>query len=155
MAKDPANPGTASEDSGSGEDEVAAKLAAEQEAGGRGEFVDPTPNHAYTVAGVTAGEPTPETDEGAAADARQATRVGTTKFEHGAAAEAEAGTSSAASVDEGSSEPKLTGDDLQAKADELGIDTSTGGSRADGGMTADETREAIAAAEADAGNGAS
>lgn len=28
-----------------------------------GQKVDPTPNHAYTVEGVTAGEPTPETNE--------------------------------------------------------------------------------------------
>jgi len=34
--------------------------------------VDPTPNSAYTVAGVTAGEPTPETDADRAAAARKA-----------------------------------------------------------------------------------
>jgi hypothetical protein len=34
--------------------------------------VDPTPNSAYTMAGVTAGEPTPETDADAAAAARRA-----------------------------------------------------------------------------------
>lgn len=33
---------------------------------------DPTPNSAYTVAGVLAGEPTPETDPDAAAEARKA-----------------------------------------------------------------------------------
>lgn len=35
---------------------------AEHEQGFRGTKVDPTPNSAYTVAGVVAGEPTPETD---------------------------------------------------------------------------------------------
>lgn len=34
--------------------------------------VDPTPNSAYTVAGVLAGEPTPETDPDAAVAARKA-----------------------------------------------------------------------------------
>jgi hypothetical protein len=34
----------------------------ETERGFLGVEVDTTPNHAYTVAGVTAGEPTPETD---------------------------------------------------------------------------------------------
>lgn len=44
---------------------------AEHEQGFRGTKVDPTPNHAYTVEGVTSGEPTPETDKGAAAEARE------------------------------------------------------------------------------------
>lgn len=39
------------------------------EAGLLGVEVDPTPNHAYTVAGVIADEPTPETDADAAATA--------------------------------------------------------------------------------------
>ena len=38
----------------------------EQEQGFRGVEVDPTDNHAYTVEGVTSGEPTPETDPKAA-----------------------------------------------------------------------------------------
>ena len=42
----------------------------EQEQGFRGTKVDPTPNSAYTVAGVTAGEPTPETDPELRAQAR-------------------------------------------------------------------------------------
>lgn len=40
--------------------------------GYRGEGVDPTPNDNYTVAGVLAGSPTPETDDDAAAVARRA-----------------------------------------------------------------------------------
>lgn len=35
--------------------------------------VDPTPNSAYTVAGVTSGEPTPETDDDTAAQAKERT----------------------------------------------------------------------------------
>ena len=46
---------------------------AEHEQGFRGTKVDPTPNHAYTLAGVTSGEPTPETDPALRAAAR--TRV--------------------------------------------------------------------------------
>lgn len=37
-------------------------MDAEHERGYRGVAVDPTPNEHYTVAGVTAGKPTPETD---------------------------------------------------------------------------------------------
>jgi hypothetical protein len=44
----------------------------ETEQGFRGVEVDPTPNENYTAAGVTAGKPTPETDEKAAAKAREA-----------------------------------------------------------------------------------
>lgn len=145
MAKsnDPANPGVAVDGGSSGEDEVAAKLAAEQEAGGRGDFTDPTPNENYTVAGVTSGAPTPETDEALAAEAREATRVGGTKFEHG---ETLADADADATADADAGEAKLTGDDLQARLDELGIDASTGGSNADGSMSADEKRDAIAAA---------
>jgi hypothetical protein len=40
--------------------------------GFRGVEVDPTPNENYTLAGVTSGAPTPETDDGAAEDARKA-----------------------------------------------------------------------------------
>lgn len=39
--------------------------------GYRGVKVDPTPNEAYTVAGVTSGQPTPETDADLAAEARK------------------------------------------------------------------------------------
>lgn len=42
--------------------EVRHAMEAEQEQGFRGVEVDQTPNSAYTVAGVTSGEPTPETD---------------------------------------------------------------------------------------------
>lgn len=42
--------------------EVQAKVDEETEQGFRGIEVDPTPNENYTVAGVTAGKPTPETD---------------------------------------------------------------------------------------------
>lgn len=41
--------------------QVAELLDAEQEQGYRGQAVDSTPNENYTVAGVTAGAPTPET----------------------------------------------------------------------------------------------
>lgn len=41
-----------------------------QEAGFVGAVPDPTPNHAYTLEGVAAGEPTPETDEQARAKAK-------------------------------------------------------------------------------------
>ena len=49
---------------------VQETMDAEQEQGFRGTKVDPTPNSAYTVAGVTAGEPTPETDPELRAQAR-------------------------------------------------------------------------------------
>ncbi len=118
--------------------EVAEKLAEEQEAGGRGSFVDPTPNHAYTVAGVTSGEPTPETDPDLAREAREATRVTETKFDRG---------ESATSVQaETSGETKLTGEALDARGAELGIEGFSS-------MKADEKRAAIAEAEAASGNG--
>lgn len=40
--------------------------------GFRGVEVDPTPNEHYTLAGVTSGKPTPETDDDAAEAARKA-----------------------------------------------------------------------------------
>ena len=49
--------------------EVQDKMDAEQEQGFRGANVDPTPDQNYTVAGVTANKPTPETDAKAAAEA--------------------------------------------------------------------------------------
>lgn len=52
-------------------EEVQATVDAENEQGFIGEAVDPTPRSAYTVAGVTAEEPTPETDEGAAEKAAE------------------------------------------------------------------------------------
>jgi hypothetical protein len=53
-------------------------MDAEHDQGFRGTKVDPTPNEAYTVAGVLKGAPTPETDEKAAdeAKARQADLAG-------------------------------------------------------------------------------
>lgn len=53
-------------------DKVAANLAQETEQGFRGVEVDPTPNENYTLAGVTSGAPTPETDDDAAEAARKA-----------------------------------------------------------------------------------
>lgn len=53
-------------------DQVADNLAKETEQGFRGVEVDPTPNENYTVAGVTSGAPTPETDDAAAEEARKA-----------------------------------------------------------------------------------
>ena len=49
---------------------VQETMDAEQEQGFRGTKVDPTPNEAYTVAGVTSGQPTPETDPELRAQAR-------------------------------------------------------------------------------------
>ncbi len=45
-------------------EEVQEKKDAEDAKGYIGEVPDPTPNHAYTLAGVAASEPTPETDDG-------------------------------------------------------------------------------------------
>lgn len=42
-----------------------------EEKGYRGTSPDPTPRENYTVAGVTAGKPTPETDEKAASEAQK------------------------------------------------------------------------------------
>lgn len=46
------------------------EIAKETEQGFRGVEVDPTPNEHYTVGGVVAGKPTPETDAGSAAKAK-------------------------------------------------------------------------------------
>lgn len=46
-----------------GEAELQAVHDEELEQGYRGVVADPTPNSAYTVAGVVAGEPTPETHD--------------------------------------------------------------------------------------------
>lgn len=53
-------------------EQVQAAVDVETDQGFRGTKVDPTPNENYTVVGVTAGKPTPETDEKAAAKAREA-----------------------------------------------------------------------------------
>lgn len=54
--------------------EVQQKMDVETEQGFRGTVTDPTPNANYTVAGVTAGAPTPENNPDAAAE------VGSGKF---------------------------------------------------------------------------
>ena len=51
--------------------EVQKRVDVETEQGFRGVSADPTPNEHYTVEGVTAGKPTPETDDGAAEAARK------------------------------------------------------------------------------------
>lgn len=57
-----------------GEAEVQQRVDQEQAQGFVGVEVDPTPNENYTVAGVSQGAPTPETDADAAA------KAGSTKF---------------------------------------------------------------------------
>ena len=52
--------------------EVQEKVDADEARGYRGIETDPTPNENYTVAGVTSGAPTPETDDDAADEARKA-----------------------------------------------------------------------------------
>ena len=49
-----------------GASEVKSRIQKENEQGFRGTEVDQTPNENYTVAGVTSGKPTPETDKAAA-----------------------------------------------------------------------------------------
>ena len=56
----------------SGEAEVQANVDAENEQGFSGTRVDPTPLENYTLQGVIAGKPTPETDDKAAEKARTA-----------------------------------------------------------------------------------
>lgn len=56
----------------------------ETEQGFRGIGVDPTDNKAYTVAGVTSGMPTPETDAEAAKTARDSTGTGLSPLESAA-----------------------------------------------------------------------
>ena len=53
-----------------GEQQVQDVLAKEHEQGYRGRKEDPTPNSAYSVAGVAKEQATPETDEKAAKKAR-------------------------------------------------------------------------------------
>lgn len=50
-------------------------VATEEEQGFRGTEVDPTPNENYTVAGVTSGAPTPETDDAARDEAEAAAKA--------------------------------------------------------------------------------
>lgn len=56
-------------DTSLGQDQVQDAVDEETAQGFRGTKVDPTPDSAYSVAGVTKGAPTPETDEKAAAKA--------------------------------------------------------------------------------------
>ena len=65
-----------------GEAEVQAKVDEANEKGYFGETVDPTPNENYTVAGVTSGKPTPETDKAAAVAA--STDAVSARFDGGA-----------------------------------------------------------------------
>lgn len=55
--------------------QVQAKTDEELEQGFRGTEVDTTPNENYTVAGVTSGKPTPETDDDQAEKVRKDTRA--------------------------------------------------------------------------------
>lgn len=57
-----------------GQKEVQKRVDAEQEKGYFGDEVDPTPNANYTVAGVVAGKPTPETDPKQREKANETTR---------------------------------------------------------------------------------
>jgi hypothetical protein len=58
-----------------GAEQVQETMDAEQEQGFRGVKTDPTPDEHYTVAGVTAGKPTPETDPDAHHEAAMASRM--------------------------------------------------------------------------------
>lgn len=68
---------TAEPAEGPGHDEVEEQIDEEQAEGavtGPEGFVDPTPNENYTVAGVTSGKPTPETDAKASEKAKAAAK---------------------------------------------------------------------------------
>ena len=56
-------------------DEVQKRFDAAHEKGYFGVSPDPTPREHYTIAGVIAGKPTPETDEQAKADALNPKKV--------------------------------------------------------------------------------
>lgn len=58
----------------SGEAEVQSNVDEETEQGFSGTAVDPTPRDNYTLSGVVAGKPTPETDEKAAREAADSLR---------------------------------------------------------------------------------
>lgn len=57
-----------------GQAEVQSTVDEAAEKGYFGTTPDPTPNENYTLAGVTSGKPTPETDEGLRQKAREALR---------------------------------------------------------------------------------
>lgn len=67
---------------------IQEKFDQEQKQGFRGTEVDSTPNENYTVAGVTQGAPTPETDAATAAKVREESGLGLSALE---AAEREKG----------------------------------------------------------------
>lgn len=58
-----------------GASQVAKTLNEWNDQGFRGVKVDPTPNEAYTVAGVTGGAPTPETNDDLHAEAAAASNT--------------------------------------------------------------------------------
>lgn len=60
---------------------IQEKFDQEQAQGFRGTEVDSTPNENYTVAGVTADKPTPETDAAQAATVRNDTGLGLSALE--------------------------------------------------------------------------
>jgi len=64
----------ASKNDDAGAASVQKQVDEENAKGFVGVEVDPTPNENYTVAGVVAGKPTPETDDKAAASAAAALR---------------------------------------------------------------------------------
>lgn len=70
---DSTSPKTKSVESDLGQSQVQARMDKETSQGFRGKEVDPTPNEHYSVAGVIAGRPTPETDAKAAQKAREVT----------------------------------------------------------------------------------
>jgi len=74
-AKDVNTLGPTEEGDDVGQEELQERVDAEEEFGMRGIKVDPTPNEAYTVAGVTAGQPTPETDEELRVEARNVRKI--------------------------------------------------------------------------------
>ena len=61
--------------------ELQAQFDKEQSQGFRGTEVDPTPNENYTVAGVVANSPTPETHAESAKEARDKTGLGLSGIE--------------------------------------------------------------------------
>lgn len=63
--------------------QVQKAVDVETEQGFRGVEVDPTPNENYTLAGVTSGKPTPETDPKAASKAAEASDTKTRFTEQG------------------------------------------------------------------------
>jgi hypothetical protein len=75
-AEAPKTPGLEKASGALGSDEVQEQMDEEQAQGYWGHKVDPTPNENYTVAGVTSGAPTPETDADLAVEAEEAAGLG-------------------------------------------------------------------------------